>query len=372
MLAEEHHEQVLLQGPSPGNTGTGPAVSVEEASAGDKHDDNVHSSQAHEAHSPSDAIVPSPLKQTKTEMDLLHMQGAFNIPNSTVCLELFKVYFNHVSPHYPVIDRETIFFEYAIPQRPPSWLLLQAILFVAAGHCDESLLIQAGFSSRYDARLTLFKRTKALYDSDHEKDKFTIVQAVFLMSFWWASPIDSKDPWHWLGVAISLALTIGLNRSTKESSLPLKTRRLRKRLWWSLYTEDKHVATAFGRPVRIPLSDCKVEPLEMTDFEGEFLGFGDTLITNLPKVIMAYPICLTNLSKIAELIVEKSQQASKPHDNFPSLCDGMIEVWEGGLMELLRFNHVDIGDTIWPCMIHIAAWQVPNHSTIAEPAFVLD
>ena len=37
---------------------------------------------------------------------------------------------------------------------------------MAAGHSDTALLKEAGFNNRYDARLTFFKRTKALYDAD--------------------------------------------------------------------------------------------------------------------------------------------------------------------------------------------------------------
>ena len=94
----------------------------------------------------------------------------------------------------------------------------------------------------------------------------------------------------------------------------------------------------------------------MADFEGEFFGFSESLDLDLPRLVKAYPVCLTSLSKIAELIIEKSQQASEPSQKLPELCDGMIKVWEGGLMELLQLDHLDTSDTVWPNMIHIAVW----------------
>lgn len=159
---------------------------------------------------------------------LLQSQKVFEIPKSHICLALFKTFFEFAAPQYPILDRASFLFQYAIPHRPPSWLLLQAVLFMAAGHCDKGLLKEAGFDSRYHARLILFKRTKALYDADHEKDKVTIVQAVFLMSFSWATPLETKDTWHWLGIAINLALTIGMHRSNKDSNVSLKQQRLWK------------------------------------------------------------------------------------------------------------------------------------------------
>ncbi len=320
-----------------------------------------------------------PEKDSDDGRNLLQLQGAFDLPSSRVCLELFKTYFEHVSPHYPIIDRVLFLFQYAIPRSPPSWLLLQAVLFMvssfgsvsfgylkngstinllttnsqqAAGHCEEALLKEAGFKSRYDARLTLFRRTKALYDADHEEDKVTIIQAVFLMSFWWATPVDSKDTWHWLGIAISLALTIGMHRSTKDSCMSLKDQRLWKRIWWSLFTEEKHAAAALGRPVHIRLSDCDVEQLETSDFDGEPSGFGASFSVGLPKVLIAYPILLTRLSKIVERIIEKSSPTAQT--NTLELCEGMLQVWEAGLPDVLRLSSEN--DTIWPNMLHIAGW----------------
>ena len=80
-------------------------------------------------------------------------------------LELYRAYFKCVHPHYPILDRQGFALKYADPTKPPSYLLLQAVLFMAAGHCDVALLHSAGFKSRYEARLTMFKRTKALYDA---------------------------------------------------------------------------------------------------------------------------------------------------------------------------------------------------------------
>lgn len=296
---------------------------------------------------------------------LLRQQNAFDIPSSGVCHELYKTYFTHVAPHYPVIDRELFGLQYVNPQHPASWLLLQAVLFMAAGHCDETILKDGGFNSRYDARLTFYKRAKALYDADHEKDKVTLVQAVFLMSFWWASPVDSKDTWHWLGIAISLGLTIGMHRSTKDSGMPLKDQRLWKRIWWSLFAEDKHAAAALGRPVHIRLSDCDVEQLESSDFEGQPYGLDQTLHVSLPEVEMAYPISLASLSHIVEQIIEKSSQSSNQQNNSLELCESMLQAWEAGLLDILRLNNPDSRDTIWPSMLHIAVcwFRILAHRT---------
>ncbi len=298
------------------------------------------------------------LEEKKQELHMLAMQHAFDVPNSDLCLQLFRVFFLHVAPSYPIIDRANFIFQFAIPQRPPSWLLLQAVLFTATAHCKEHLLKDAGFGSRGKARMTFFNRAKVLYDADHEKDKFTVVQATFLMSLWWKSPDDSKDNWHWLQLSINLALSLGMHRSSKDSGMPLKTQRLWKKLWWSLYTEDKYLAATLSRPARLRSSECNVEPLEMADFSEEPYGFGDSFRVGLPKVIMAYPICLSNLAKITERVIEQSSQDLGPKDFSPELCDGILQVWEVGLPQLLKVKQNESTDLIWPNMIQITAWYV--------------
>jgi hypothetical protein len=56
--------------------------------------------------------------------------------------------------------------------------------------------------------------------------------------------------------------------SERISSYSLSTQRLLRRIWWALYTRDRAVAAAFGRPTHVDLDDCTIEPLTLKDFEG--------------------------------------------------------------------------------------------------------
>ncbi|PGH20772.1 hypothetical protein AJ80_03533 [Polytolypa hystricis UAMH7299] len=299
-------------------------------------------------------------------MDLLQRQEAFTLPHLNICRELFRVYFLYVHPHYPILDRREFAYRYSHLSNPPSWLLLQAVLFMGAGHCDVSVLKEVGFKSRYEARLTLFKRTKALYDADHETDKQTIVQSLFLMSFWWNSPTDQKDTWHWLGNSISLALTMGMHRSTRHSDMSLSQQRLWKKIWWSLFAEDKHAAAALGRPVHIRLRDCDVEKLEEVDFEEE--PAPDPAIFGVQqRVDILYVLFLSELSKIVERIIEKSFNAHAktpgPEVDTLQLCEEDLQKWETSLPPELHLSRHS--ECVWTGMLHIAhSWfRILTHRT---------
>jgi Fungal specific transcription factor domain. len=106
-----------------------------------------------------------------------------------------------------------------------------------------------------------------LYDFDYEVDRISLVQSLLLMTYWYETPDDQKDTWHWMGVSLSLAHTIGLHRDPGNSGMDLRRQRLWKRIWWSTYTRDRLIALGMRRPMRIKDDDCDVPMLTLDDFE---------------------------------------------------------------------------------------------------------
>lgn len=96
------------------------------------------------------------------------------------------------------------------------------------------------------------------------------------MTYWYETPDDQKDTWHWMGVAISLAHTIGLHRNSEKSNMDIRKKRLWKRIWWSCFMRDRLIALGMRRPTRIKDEDFDVPELTLEDFEIEPLA-GDNL-----------------------------------------------------------------------------------------------
>lgn len=55
-------------------------------------------------------------------------------------------------------------------------------------------------------------------------------------------------------------------RSVEGSQLSKPDKRLWKRIWWTLFTRDRSVAVALGRPVHINTDDSDVEMVSEDDF----------------------------------------------------------------------------------------------------------
>jgi hypothetical protein len=80
------------------------------------------------------------------------------------------------------------------------------------------------------------------------------------MGFWYTSTDDRDGPWHWTGVAISLAQALGLHSDPEAERKPrLKVHpaqlQLWRNIWWTCYSHDAWLSLALGRPMRIHATD---------------------------------------------------------------------------------------------------------------------
>ncbi|EXJ90299.1 hypothetical protein A1O1_03398 [Capronia coronata CBS 617.96] len=313
-------------------------------------------------------IQPIPPRIMTEDLEYLQKKGAFSIPDAGFRNELLRCYVQYVHPYLPIIDLKD--FLAAIEKNEPanaiSLLLFQAVMFAGTAYVDMRYLVAQGYETRKEVRKSFFQKIRHLYDLDYELDRVVLVQAILLMTYWYDSPDDPKDVWHWLGVGISVARTIGLNCNTSDAtSMSMRQRRLWKRIWWSLYMRDRLLAIGMRRPMRITEGECGVSMLELSDFEVEALPVeltrtlgGCPLVKDTSKRVTLARMCIA----LAELCVWISQvlavqystlghkigatqettmrlvpnrSAADPRDVIR--CDRELESWYNGLPRNLRF-----------------------------------
>ncbi|KAF7713333.1 Cutinase transcription factor 1 beta [Penicillium ucsense] len=216
-----------------------------------------------------DYIRALPSRLQKEDIDYLAAKGALTIPDVNLRNELIKAYIHYVHTYMPLLDLEE-FLETIVHNdgvRRISLLLFQAVMFAGMAFVDMKHLQAAGYHTRKAARKVFFQRARLLYDFDYEVDRISLVQSLLLMTYWYETPDDQKDTWHWMGVSLSLAHTIGLHRDPGNSRMELRRQRMWKRIWWSTYTRDRLIALGMRRPMRVKDDDCDVPMLTLDDFE---------------------------------------------------------------------------------------------------------
>ncbi|KXJ92689.1 cutinase transcription factor 1 beta [Microdochium bolleyi] len=215
-------------------------------------------------------IRPLPGKIVPEDVEYLQAKGALTLPTPPLQNALLQAYMEYVHPYMPLLELRDFLSVINSPDGDSgqtSLLLYQAVMFAATAYVDVKMLQDAGYPNRKAARKSYFNKTRLLYDFDYESDRLILVQSLLLMTYWYETPDDQKDTWHWMGVAISLAHTIGLHRNPAHTSMPIHKQKLWKRIWWSCFMRDRLVALGMRRPTRIKDEDFDVPMLEESDFE---------------------------------------------------------------------------------------------------------
>ncbi|OJJ66139.1 hypothetical protein ASPBRDRAFT_430191 [Aspergillus brasiliensis CBS 101740] len=77
---------------------------------------------------------------------------------------------------------------------------------------------------------------------------------------------DSAFTWSLVGMLVGLAMSLGLQLDCRLMGLPLWEKRIRRRLWWAIYAEDKWRCLLLGRPSYIGDEDWDATDLNDDDF----------------------------------------------------------------------------------------------------------
>lgn len=213
------------------------------------------------------SIIPQwEAERRQAKIEALRAEGVFSYPPKVVVKELLKGYFQWFHPCFAIVDELDIWNQYEDGTIPH--LLLQSMLFIGCLHCDEDYLQQVGLGSRRRAKYRFYNRAKDIYDIGYEEKRLVVIQSLFLLSFWRDGALFEKDVRHWLGATISLAQTKGFHRNAGTGET--KADKLRRRMWWSIYTRERQCAAALGLPNRFRDEDCDVGVLTKADFESAF------------------------------------------------------------------------------------------------------
>ncbi|KAH6845492.1 fungal-specific transcription factor domain-containing protein [Chaetomium sp. MPI-CAGE-AT-0009] len=251
-------------------------------------------------------IRPIPDRILSEDRQYLARKQVFTLPPLRLQNALLAAYVEYVHPYMPLMELHD--FLRVVGDRSGasgkiSLFLYHAVMFSATAFVDESLLRDAGYDSRRDARRAFFSRTRLLYDFDYETDRLILVQGLLLMTYWYETPDDQKDTWHWMGVAISLAHTIGLHRDPAKTPMIPRKQKLWKRVWWSCLMRDRLVALGMRRPTRIKSEDFDVPTLNEDDFEIEALPEENQLLG--PECVLIRDVEMQR--RLAVMCIEKAK-----------------------------------------------------------------
>ncbi|KAK1983301.1 fungal-specific transcription factor domain-containing protein [Colletotrichum cereale] len=284
----------------------------------------------------------------------LRDEGALNFPEMQSCLPALRAYFKWFHPCFPILDRADIARRLVTTGISP--LLLQAMLFIGSTYCDDATIVAMGFKDRSEAKNATYSRARVLFHSNWEKDEFTLIQSLFLCSFWRGGPTDWRDVRYWLGAVLTLAQTHGLHRSTKFTTKDPHFARMRRRVWWSIYVRERQASVSLGLPCRIRDEDCDIEPLTAADLEDDpdeqaVTSFGASELEHVHYVIKMVEIARL-LGRITDTHFAPGRGPSAPSEIHE--LKQQLEEWKESLPEDMRRGSDDGQSSVLTCLVHLA------------------
>ncbi|KAH8809377.1 fungal-specific transcription factor domain-containing protein [Xylogone sp. PMI_703] len=262
--------------------------------------------------SSSKLLLPAyikPLRAQITAEDTVYLQrkGALIVPDLELRNALLQGFIEYVYPYMPILDLKdlgNIICQGDGKNGEISLLLFQAVMFAGSAFVDMKYFSNAGYITRRAARKALFQKVRLLYESGSESCVISQIQSLLLMTYYFKRPNEQKDLWYWIGIVVSLAKSVGLQRDPKtEPTLStLREQHLRKRLWWSIFMRDQLIAIGMRRLPRIGRDDYNVPPLALDDFECD---------ADLAQLCILVPSCMVarDVFQRRQLAVMCMQQA---------------------------------------------------------------
>ncbi|KAF7331806.1 Zn(2)-C6 fungal-type domain-containing protein [Mycena kentingensis (nom. inval.)] len=231
--------------------------------------------------------------------------------------KLVDAYFSRYHFLNPVIDKPSFLRKYTevIGNNPtdptfarsetPFLALVFAVFACAASLVDDTRLSANGATDEGGMGMVYYERSLILQYISHASTQVTHVQCFILLSTFLCSINCLPQAWILVGQAVRTGQDLGLHRSPRRLTLTPIEKETRRKIWCGVYSLDRMLALALGRPLGILDSDCDVELPVQVDDEHLSDYFSGAPLPQRQPCLMAGFVSLTELYKIAGRVMRE-------------------------------------------------------------------
>jgi hypothetical protein len=209
-------------------------------------------------HSHGDRRASSDHVLSKTDLEVLKLYKAFDLPEAPLRQSLVDAFIDYAWVWMPVVDLSKLIGTYTAGEG--SLVVLQSVLLVGAimrpEVCGKEFVDEQ------------YRKVKALLNAGYERDPIHILTTLCLVQ--WYTPTAPKDvsndtPRAWATSAVGIAQQVGLHRPA--ATLYGNNKGIWRRIWWTLSSRDSLMASAHGRPRMLNPADSMQTMIASDDFE---------------------------------------------------------------------------------------------------------
>ncbi|KAH9844024.1 fungal-specific transcription factor domain-containing protein [Rhodofomes roseus] len=237
-------------------------------------------------------------------------------PDRDLADKLVDAYFARFHFLVPILDKPSFMRRYTylmdhnndseLARRQTAFIALVCAVFaVAARFVNDPRLLKADNLDDAGMGMVYYERALILHYISHASTQLEHVQCFILMSSFLCAVNCLPQAWLLVGQAVRSAQDLGLHRSPRRLFISPIEKETRRKVWWGVYTLDRMLALALGRPLGVEDIDCDVElPVDVDD---ELLPdyFAGATISREPPQLMKGFIDLIQLYRIAGKVLRQ-------------------------------------------------------------------
>lgn len=153
--------------------------------------------------------------------------------------------------------------------------------------------------------------------------------------YWEESGKVTKNVFYWNGLAVTIAHGCGMHRNHENSKLCTTDKKLWKRIWWTLYTRDRSVAVAVGRPPHIDMMASDMAMICEDDFHEE-----DGVLPN--SLHTQFFLHYVKLCQIMDLVLLQNYSIAARTRNYNAMaltqCDMALADWIQSCPKVIKWD----------------------------------
>ncbi|THH06739.1 hypothetical protein EW146_g9520 [Bondarzewia mesenterica] len=236
-------------------------------------------------------------------------------PERDLADKLVDAYFSKFHFLMPVVDKPTFTRQYnylmdhtkdlQLARTETSFIALVFAVFACAAQLVDDPRLKGEQEDDGGMGMVYYERALILHYISHASIQVAHVQCFILMSSFLCSVNCLPQAWILVGQAVRTAQDLGLHRSPRRLNLPSIESETRRKIWWGVYTLDRMLALALGRPLGIEDVDCDVElPVAVDDETLSSFFSGDVMSSDSASLMTGF-IALQSLYVIAGRVMRQ-------------------------------------------------------------------
>ncbi|TPX71219.1 hypothetical protein SpCBS45565_g01252 [Spizellomyces sp. 'palustris'] len=258
---------------------------------------------------------------------------------------LVSLYFTHVHPYFPMIDRIAFTRQLKEKQTEHFSLLLNSMCALVTQ--QTRCLAAWGISSPSELHRAFFERARALLGKQFDWPHINNVQALLLLTLVGAGTNTNAASYQYIGIAHRHAVELGMHRNLEKLNHPGLDNGMKEQMratWFCMYILDRYTGVHQGRPFAINDDDWDT-PLPCQDETSD-----------VARMVRHVSLC-SILGQIANYVNRPSGRRRRSRSSREQLVrdvDGELAQWHSLLPDDLRRDPTrDVGSWSFHHHLHV-------------------